>query len=113
MTSTTNYNYHDDANYDGGIDNNPSSLLTNNIEAFSADNIITFDNYCEQLYINTNDGMNSFRLEASSPPILTKFVWTPELVSIYIIDRTCLDDQPWCYSHSLCYHDHQSIYTFI
>ena len=82
--SNTNY-YNDDANNndDDGINNNPSSLLISHIEEFAAENIFSFGNYRNQLYFNADD-MN-FILDASPQRVLTKFIWTPELVSSHII----------------------------
>ena len=113
-TNNSHYGYHNHVNYDdhyhhhnnddnnGGIhhthNNNSSSFLinnNNNIEAFSINNnSITFDNYCDQLYLYYIDDID-FRLEVvssslSSPStVLTKFIWTPELVSNFIYIITC------------------------
>jgi hypothetical protein len=64
--------------------------LISDVEEFSAENILSFDNYCEQLYFNADD-MN-FILDASPKPVLTKFIWTPELVSSHICQYKDIPD---------------------
>lgn len=94
VTSNSNY-YHNNPNYDNhnhdhdvDINNNSTSLLINNIEeaSFSAENLLTFDNYCDDhVSINTNGMICSRCRRVFQVNRAANLVWTPELVSIYII----------------------------
>jgi hypothetical protein len=62
--------------------------LINNIEeaSFSAENLLTFDNYCDDhVSINANDMICSRCRRVFHVNRAANLVWTPELVSIYII----------------------------
>ncbi len=95
VTSNSTYYNNNNPNYDNhnhdhdvDINNNSTSLLINNNEgaSFSAENLLTFDNYCDDhVYVNTNDMIFSRCRRVFHVNRAANLVWTPELVSIYII----------------------------
>jgi hypothetical protein len=95
VTSNSTYNNYNNPNYDNhnhnhdvDINNNSTSLLINNIEeaSFSAENLLTFDNYCDDhVSINANDMICSRCRRVFHVNRAANLVWTPELVRIYII----------------------------